>query len=129
MKAINLLLFYICLNLSAWLIVNLNITNLQLTFNTPAQLDMNSKLVGIFGGTVTGLVITALGYQFVGAAVLILTALSWFYEPLQMIFYGFPNMLMLLGVPSLISTIISVLVNFTIFVWIFAFMAGKPVET
>ncbi len=134
--AFDILLFYICLNLSCWLIVETNIlpgisvqpesSPEQMPFwGTVSSLTTISS-IAIPG--IGGLIAIITGHLLFGAALLVLAALTYFFPIVQWLINGFPIFIANLDLPIPIYLIIQVLVGFCFLIFIIEFMGGRQIS-
>lgn len=119
--AFEILLFFICLNLSCYVLHEMDALPETIeAMETPESINqqfyysIGTSLAIIAGGTIAGLVVSAV---IQGAAIaLVVAALSWLVPILNWIFFGFSNMLSLMGIPAPIWAIVQVLIG-VVWVW------------
>ena len=119
--AFEILLFFICLNLSCYVLHEMDaLPESMEALETPESINqqfyytIGGSIAIISGGILAGLMVSAV---IQGATIaLIIAALSWLVPILNWIFSGFPRMLMLMGIPLPIWTSIQVLIG-VVWVW------------
>jgi len=119
--AFEILLFFICLNLSCFILNEMDAlpetvqaTETPASINDQFLLGIGSSIAIIMGGVIAGMLVSAV---IQGAAVaLVIAAISWLVPVADWLFLGFPKMLMLMGLPDPIWLSLQVLIGI-VWVW------------
>ena len=119
--AFEILLFFICLNLACGILHEMEI--LPVSIEPVETVDsMNALFVvrigggvaliagGVFAGLLLGVLVQA------ATIAIVIAAINFLFPIFEWIFTGFPNLLLALGVPSIIYLSINVLIGVT-WVW------------
>lgn len=119
--AFELLLFFICINLSCYILNTIEVlpdttlaTETPQSINDQFALGIGGSIAIVMGGVIAGMMVSAV---IQGAAIaLIIAAISWLVPIADWIFLGFPKMLALIGLPEPIWLAIQVLIGL-VWVW------------
>jgi hypothetical protein len=116
--AINIFLFYMCMNLSCFFLASSGVFPSQIGIS-PSIFATNLTLPDLIIGSgilVGGVIISLVMHTFVGPAILIIWGLSYLTTNLgKWILTGLPQMLLQLGLPSYMAEIATGVVAFAVF--------------
>lgn len=131
--AFEIVLFFVCLNLSCWLMSEIQVIPFELEgIENPTSITSNFEvqvfagITLVSGGILAGLLV---GSVLVGAVVaLTITAITFIVPTLLWVINGLPMMLVMLGVPSIITTILGVLISMVFMWFIVGLLAQRRLE-
>lgn len=126
--AFSLLLFYVCLNISIYLVAE---TEVLPYYIPPHESPENMLIVTMIGAisfmTVTGIVSSIIGNWLFGAASLTVWAISYILPIFKWVFWGFPEFLIMIAYttenPALVLTVVTSVNALMAVVW-FGFFMG-----
>lgn len=128
--AIDFFLFYVCLNLASWFIIEAELlpgSSIQ-PVSDPSGLAFWSDVTTIVTGSVLAMAAIALKHFIFGGAVIVVVALTWLFDPIDNLINGFPRLMVNMGVPTPISLVVQVLVGFVFLFFFIEFVGGRQVS-
>jgi len=129
----EIILFFVCLNLACYFLNEIEAIPYALegietpeTIMEQTSLQLFSSIAVVISGTFAGFIV---GSIVAGASIaLVLAAIMYVLPILQWVFFGFPNVLLFMGVPSVITTVIQVLIGVVFFWFLIGLIAQRYME-
>lgn len=131
--AFEILLFFVCLNLSCYILVEMEalpyyIEGIETT--TSIETMTINKILGsiaiVIAGTFVGVLFNAVTQA--AAIAMIVATLNYLIEVVEWILFGFPKLLTLFGVPSIIYTVLATLLGLVWFWFLIGIVAQRYME-
>lgn len=134
MRAYSLLLFYLCLNLAAFILVSTDIIPVgDWIEHTPTDISAMFSLTTfsalVAGGTIGGLVALLTRQYALSAGLILVWCVGILYEPISWVLIGVPKILnaILPAELSVLGTVVGVLTSVVFFMFFIEVLGGRTI--